>query len=181
MQPTTTDWIQAGASLLTMLAAIVALIIASKAPRLAAIFADQYRKQSAAEEDRQKLRLAVVSALMKHRTEILAPDARAAINLVDLAFADQIEVRNARRLFIEATLAQQSNPTAIVERYHSLIEATVRALGLNEITGFDVRSGYYPDAILKLDLAAVADAEEKLARRAAQEAVKESAMPRKIR
>jgi hypothetical protein len=60
-----------------------------------------------------------------------------------------------------------------------LIEATVRALGLNEITGFDVRSGYYPDAILKLDLAALADAEEKLARRAAQEAVKESESPQK--
>ncbi len=173
MGPSVTDWIQAAASLLTMLAACAALIVAAKAPRLAAKFAEEYRRQSAAEEDRQKLRLGVFSALMKHRSEILAPDARAAINLIDVAFADQPEVRNARRLFIEASLGEPTNPTTIVERYHAMIEAAARAVNLSEtITGFDVRSGYYPDAIARLDAAALADAEEKLARRAAEEALK---------
>jgi hypothetical protein len=167
MEPSITDWVQAGAALLTMIAAIAALTIAAKAPRLAAKFAEQYRRQNAAEEERQRFRLNVFMALMKHRSEILAADARAAINLVDVAFADDLQVRNARRLFIEATTAEPYNATTIVERFHALIEAVTRAMDMGSLTGFDVRSGYTPSYIVKLDEAAIVEAEEKIARREA--------------
>jgi uncharacterized protein DUF6680 len=176
MHPTITDSIQAGASFVTMVAALAALLIASKAPRLAAKFAEKFRSQSAANELVWRFQLQVFTALMAHRSEIMHPEARAAINTVDVAFGGSPEVRNARRLFIDATLAQPSDSTAIVERYHGLIEAVARALNLTQgISGFDIRAGYYPEAVAKLDAAAIADAEEKLARRAAQEAPKENA------
>lgn len=168
MEPMTTDWIQAGAALLTMIAAIAALVIAAKAPRLAAAFAEKYRRESAAEEERQKMRMLVFFSLMKHRVEVLAPDARAAINLVDVAFSDVEDVRDARRLFIQATVAQPYSATAIIERYHAIIEAVARALGYDSIKGFDVRTGYYPEGVGKLDEAALVEAEEKIARRAAK-------------
>lgn len=174
MHPVITDWIQAGASVLTMLAAVAALVIASKAPKLAAQFAEQFRSRSATSEVVWRFQLQVFTALMAHRSEIMHPEARSAINTVDVAFAGFSEVRNARRLFIEATVAQPFDSTAIVERYHGLIEAVARALNLTDaISGFDVRAGYYPEAVAKLDAAAIADAEEKLARRAAQEAPKD--------
>jgi hypothetical protein len=171
MQTSITDWIQAGSSVLTMLAATAALIIASKAPRLAAKFAEEYRRQHAAQEEKQKLRLNVFLTLMRYRAELLAADARAAINLVDVAFDDQPEVRSARALFMEAAGQEPSVPTTIVERYHALIEAVARSLQL-PIDGKDVRLGYYPRAAGRLDEAAIADAEEKIAKFESQQSKK---------
>jgi hypothetical protein len=105
---------------------------------------------------------------MRHRAELMAPDARAAINLVDVAFDDVLEVKEARQLFMEAANADPFHATTIVERYHHLIEAVARALSL-QVSGKDVRLGYYPVAVSKLDEAAIADAEEKIARRQATE------------
>lgn len=118
MESTITDWLQAGAGLVTMVAAIAALIIASKAPRLAAKFAEDYRRQNSAEDQRQQLQMQIMAALMKCRSEILHPDARAAINLADVAFSTNQDVLSARRLFLEAAQAEPYNPTRIVERYH---------------------------------------------------------------
>lgn len=166
MAPQLTDWIQAAAALLTMAAAFAALMIAAKAPRLAAKFAEQYRSENAAREDLQRYRMSVFSTLMAHRSEMLARDARLAINSVDVAFADDLQVRNARRLFMEAAQANPTNAVQIVERYHAMIEAVARAMNAgNELTGFDVRTGYYPMAMARLDEAALAEAEEKIALR----------------
>lgn len=88
------------------------------------------------------------------------------INLVDVAFADVPAVRDARRLFIEATSQESENPVVIVERYHSLIGAVATTLDMgHQITGSDIRMGYYPVGAGKLDEAAIAEAEEKIARR----------------
>ena len=168
MGPHFTDWIQAAAALLTMLAAFAALIIAAKAPRWAAKFAEEYRQQNAAKEELQRFRMGVFSTLMAHRSEILAREARTAINLVDVAFAGVPGVRSARRLFIDATTSGSS--TNIVERYHALIEAVAREMDASEhLDGFDVRLGYYPIAAGKIDEAALIEAEEKIAKRAGAE------------
>jgi hypothetical protein len=82
MEPTTTDWIQAGASVLTMMAAIVAALIAAKAPRLAAKYAEDYRRENAKADEAARLKSLVFQALMKGRQEIMNADSRAAINLV---------------------------------------------------------------------------------------------------
>lgn len=164
----TADWLQAVSSILTMFAAFIAAVVAWRAPTAAAKFAEKLRQQSADDEDMRRFRMTVFSALMKCRREILNVDARAAINLADVAFADVAEVRVAQKLFFEATQALPPSPERIIERYYNLIEAVARAMDFGPaITGFDVRAGYYPEALGKLDDAAFAEAEEKLARRAA--------------
>lgn len=172
MEPTTTDWIQAVASLFIMVAAITALIIAWKAPRLAAKFAEEYRSQNAAREQMHLMQLHVFLQLMAHRAELANPLARQAVNSVDVIFAAHPEVRSARQMFMAAVNGRPTDSTIIVERYHSLIEAVARAVGIANLVGpMDIRLGYYPEAAGKLDLAAIAEAEEKIARR---EAVKQS-------
>ena len=84
---------------------------------------------------------------------------------MDVLFAGFPEVRNARHMFMTSVLEQPANPAVIVERYYGLIEAVARAVGVNQWIGpMDVRLVYYPEAAGKLDLAAIADAEERLAR-----------------
>ncbi|WP_334655698.1 DUF6680 family protein [Sphingomonas panaciterrae] len=157
-----------------MVAAIAALVIAWRAPKMAAEFAERLRAQNQATEELQRFQMNVFATLMRCRAEILNPEARAAINSVDVAFAAHAEVRDARRLFFEAVSQQPVNSERIIERYHGLIETVARALGLGSIiTGFDVRAGYYPTAIGRLDEAALAEAEEKIARRNASEVAKQ--------
>jgi hypothetical protein len=169
--PTLTDWIQAIAGLLTMAAAVTALIIAAKAPRLAAKFAEQYRSESEARDHLQKLQVAVFLQLMAHRAELTSLPARQAVNAVDVLFAANADVRNARQMFMAAVNIRPTDGTLIVERYHNLIAAVARAVGVDNLIGpFDISQGYYPEAAGKLDLAAIAEAEEKLARKAAKDA-----------
>ena len=162
MEPSLTDWIQAGAAALTLLAAIVAAIIALKAPRMAAKYAEEYRRENVKIDDQSKLQTDVFRALMKGRSEILAPDSRAAINLVEVAFPDNADVRNARRMFTVAARARPFDANQMVKSYFDLIESVSKAIGAS-VDRFDIESGYYPEALGKIDEAAVADAEMKLA------------------
>jgi hypothetical protein len=151
-------------------AAIIALIIAAKAPRLAAKFAEEYRSQNAAREDIQRLQLHVFLQLMAHRAELANPLARQAVNAVDVVFAGNSDVRTARHMFMAAVSDRPVKSELIVERYHSMIEAVARAMavGTNVIGPIDIRMGYYPEAAAQLDMPALAEAEEKIARAAAK-------------
>lgn len=163
---TAADWIQAGAAIVTAIAALTALAIAYKAPKLAAEWAERYRSQSEVEAEKQRLRNLVFISLMKCRRTILHADAIAALNLIDIAFKDCEAVRTAYRSFTEATLAVPYYGEVIVERYYALIEKLAIEMGYgDEITIFDVRNGYYPSGLGKLDEAAFAEAEAKIARR----------------
>ena len=166
--PSITDWIIAVAATLTMVAAIAALIVAWRAPQMAAQFAEQLRRDDAVESDRAKLRMAIFISLMKSRNQILHREAIDALNLVDVVFADAQSVRRARKSFIEATLEEPSQPVKIVERYHALIDKVAAEVGFSGSIGpSDIQSGYYPRGLGKLDEAALAEAEEKIARAAA--------------
>lgn len=167
------EWVSAAAAILTLLAAVAALVIAWRAPKMAAELAETLRRQNQAADELQRFQMGVFATLMRCRAEILNPEARSAINLVDVAFPTDDGVRSARRLFLEAAAAQNGTPERTIERYHALIEAVARATDLSPyITGFDVRAGYYPEGVSKLDQAAIADAEEKIARRAARQIVR---------
>lgn len=169
----TPEWVSAAAALLTFGAAAAALVVAWRAPKMAAEFAETLRRQNQATDELQRFQMNVFVTLMRCRAEILNPEARAAINVVDVAFPRNEGVRNARRLFLEAAAVPDGPPERTVERYHALIEAVARATDLSsQISGFDVRAGYYPEGVSKLDQAALADAEEKIARRAARQIVR---------
>lgn len=168
MHPSVTDWIVALASALTMSAAFTALVVAWRAPKMAAQFAESLRSQNEAATERTRLRFNVFLALMRHRRQILHPDAIGALNLIEIAFFDCQTVRAARDSFFRATLERPSKFDKIVERYHSLIDKVGAEVGFGGHIGpSDIQSGYYPDALGMLDQAALADAEEKIARRAA--------------
>lgn len=163
----TPEWVQAVAAVLTLLAAVAALVIAQKAPRLAARYAEDYRKETAAADELRSLQTNVFRALMKGRKEILAQDTRAAINLVEVAFADVPKVRNARRMFTKAANASPFDAVVFLQAFTDLVQEVSVAVGLGDkIDRFDIESGYYPEVLSKIDAAALAEAEQKLAQNA---------------
>lgn len=167
MEPTVTDYIQAGASVLTMLAAFFALFIAFKAPQWAARYAESYRREHAKIDERDRLRLHTLYMLVRGRKQILHHDAVTALNIVDIAFSDDFAVRDAHRSFIRAT--NGGTGEQIVTAYYALVLATARSVGLGEhFLSDDLHNGYYPEGFGKLDEAALAEAEQKLAAKAAR-------------
>ena len=86
----TPEWVQAGAATATLAAAIVATVIAANTPKRAAAFAEQYRREGKAADDRAQLRISVFAALMRCRNQIVHVDAVTALNLVDVAFIDAL-------------------------------------------------------------------------------------------
>lgn len=171
----TPDWVQAIAAILTLLAALAALVIAAKAPRLAAKYAEDYRRQTAASDELKALQTYVFRALMKGRQEILAQETRGAINLVEAAFPDHPKVRNARRMFTKAANAQPFDATSFVLAFSDMVQEVANAVGLGDkIDRFDIESGYYPAVLGKIDEAAIADAELKIAERAKPTVTKKS-------
>jgi len=172
MQPSITDWILAGSAILIFGSAVLAAIIASKAPKMAARFAEGYRAQNAAREEMQKLKFHTFLQLMAHRADLASPLAQQAVNAVDVLFANYPEVRKARQMFVFAVNERTTDATVIVERYHSLIETVASAMGVASwISPSDIHLGYYPEAAANLDQAALAEAEERIALR---EAAKQS-------
>ena len=65
-----TDWIIAGASLITAFVAIGAYRVAKAAPKAAAKFADEFRSDSIVREERQRLRTNVLISLLRGRRQL---------------------------------------------------------------------------------------------------------------
>ena len=157
-------WVQASSGVLTLLAAVVAAWIASQVPK----WTEEHRARARTAEQVADLQRGVLLALLKGRSALMHQDTLAAINLIDFAFIDSPVVRDARRNFMVAASAEPFSAELLLERFHSLIVATVREVGLSStITTADIQQGYYPQALTKIDEAALADAEEKIARKAA--------------
>lgn len=160
----TPEWVQAGAAIATLCAAVAAAVIAARTPRLAAQYAEEYRRTNAIIDEQRAFQLNIFRALMKGRSEIVAIDTRAAINLVEIAFPHNARVRDARRMFTKAANRQPFDSLYLFGCFNDLIEAVAEAVGLSEaINRFDIESGYYPEGLGKLDAAALHDAEVKLA------------------
>lgn len=169
----TPEWVQAGAAIATLGAAIVATVIAANTPKRAAAFAEQYRREGKAADDRAQLRIGVFAALMRCRNQIVHVDAVTALNLVDVAFIDAPQVREAWKHFLVATTAEPFVAVSVVERYHGIIHAIAREMELSDrISLTDIQSAYYSRAFGTLDEAALAEAEEKISRRKLAEAMR---------
>ncbi len=165
----TPEWVQAIASIATLGTAGAALKIALDGPRRSARFAEEYRALSKEADDRRAMRVGVFATLMRCRSQMLHVDAVTALNLVDVAFIDAPNVRESWRHFLVAAGAKPFNATALIERYHGIIHAIAREMKLSDsISLTDVQAAYYPEAFGTMDEAALADAEEKLARRTAR-------------
>jgi hypothetical protein len=166
------EWVQAIASVATLGAAAVALIIAAKAPRLAAQFAESYRRDSSIADEKQRMKMMVFTALVKGRRQLMHADTIAALNLLDIAFIDAPEIREAWRGFVDASERKPFEANLLVERYNTILASCSRHLGLyDRLTAEDLRLGYYPEGLGKMDQAAFTEAEDRLARAAAAKMV----------
>jgi hypothetical protein len=85
-------------------------------------------------------------------------------------------------MFTKAATAEPFDAEQLIARYLDLIASVAGALGLGDsIDRFDIESGYYPTALGKIDEAAIADAEKKLAERAQSNAQQGNRPPRSRR
>ena len=159
-------WVQAIAGIATFAAAATAAWIASKVPA----WSERERAASRKAEQEADLQRYVLVNLLKGRTALVHQDTLAAINLMDVAFLRSPDVRAARNNFMQAAAAEPFSSERLLERFHAMIIAVVREMGLSsDITPADVQLGYYPRLLGQMDEAAIAEAEEKIARRAASE------------
>lgn len=161
----TADLVQAIAAVATFLAAAAAVFATFRAPRLAAKFAEDLRIANQKADEERRLKLWVFTTLMQFRRQIINPSAVAALNLIDVVFCDNAEVRNAWRSFSAAVHETPYSPEKVSERYHSILEKMARGLGLHEsISIADIQNAYYPEGLGQLDEATYLETQEKLQR-----------------
>ena len=159
------DWVQAIAAILTLGAAGLAVWATFRAPKLAAQFAEQLRTDSQLDDEKRRLKLYVFTTLMQYRAAIANPNCVAALNLIDVAFIDDLGTRNAWKDFCHATDPKNSLIHTITERYIQILDKMSQGLGLSsQISIFDVRACYYPESMGKFDEAALLEAEDKIQR-----------------
>ena len=140
--------VQAVAAVATFLAACVAVWASFRAPRLAAQFAEQLRATSTIADEVRRQKYLIFATLLENRSHIAAANCVAALNLIDLIFIDDREVRSALAHFRVAADDQNSTDDRRVECFFSIIEKISRHLGLSEkITIADIRTRYYPTAL----------------------------------
>ena len=144
----TSAQIQAVAAIATLLAACAAVWATFRAPRLAAEFAENLRASATKVEEARRIKLAIFSNLLQYRAQIASEPCVATLNLIDFAYSDSVEVRNAWKDFLADTTADPFISMSVIERYLSIIHSMARHLGLSEqITIADIRAQYYPKGI----------------------------------
>jgi hypothetical protein len=168
--PSAEEW-QAIAGVATFCAALVAVWATFKAPERAAQFAETLRLQSAEEEQSKRLKLWVFTTLMQYRSAIANINAVSALNVIDVVFHDDRDVRDAWRLFLTCANTKPLNSAMLIDRYNAILEKMSRNLNLlTSITVFDIQNSYYPEGLGTLDAAAHAEAIDKLERFSAKSA-----------
>jgi hypothetical protein len=157
--------IQAVAAVATFLAACVAVWATFRAPKVAAEFAEALRTATSRADEQRRQKLFIFATLLENRAHIVAPACVSALNLIDLVFIDDREVRDALVHFRSSTDGPASNAERTVERYLFIIEKIARNIGLSEkITISDIQTPYYPTGLSNVHEAERLELEERLAR-----------------
>lgn len=142
-------WVQGLAGVATFLAACLAVKATIDAPIKAAEFAEKLRRDKEASDETARQQRQILTILLQYRAQILHYDVFNALNLIDLAFIDAVEVRRAWHQFHDAI----ENPSSFElkrERFAKIIEAIIRYLNLSDkITPQDVSRAYFPDFVGK--------------------------------
>ena len=143
-------WEQAVAGMFTFGAAAWAVVAAYRAPRLAAEFADELRRLSAAEDAVRNEKQWILSTLMRYRGQMLHHDVVSALNMVEITFVDSMDVRDAYRQWWN-TIEGGEHPFALRrERFYALIAAIVADIGLGrKLRASDIERAYYPNFVGK--------------------------------
>jgi hypothetical protein len=95
--------------------------------------------------DRRQAQLDIFRTMVKFRAQVLHTDAVAAVNLIDLVFADAREVRAAHEQFLVSVDDVTVGDAVRRERFRRIIEAMSRHLGLSQkLTAKDIDRAWYP-------------------------------------
>lgn len=146
-----TIWLdpQVVAAIASAFAAIAAAVATWRGPIAAAEMADELRQKSETEADRRRFKLNVFASLMQERAEIYSPDAVRALNSIDIAFSDNIEVREAWSELYQALNGEPDRLDHVIEeRTRNLLRSMASDLGLAETLRLDdFARVYYPRAM----------------------------------
>lgn len=157
--------VQAVAAVATFLAACVAVWASFQAPKLAAQFAEQLRSKSITSDELRRQKYIIFVTLLENRSHIAAANCVSALNLIDLIFVDDKEVRSALAHFLVAAEDPNATDDRRVECFYSIIEKISRNLGLSDkITIADIRTRYYPTALANEHKAHQLELQQKLRR-----------------
>lgn len=137
------------AAFLSAVAAVAAAVAAWRGPVSAARMSDALRVQSDLATHARQVRLNVFASIMQGRAEIYNDDTVRALNLVDVAFADDVDVREAWAELFQA-LSNSPPDHVIDERLRRLLRAMSLNLGLSKsLKQDDFGRVYFPTAILE--------------------------------
>jgi hypothetical protein len=138
---------------LTLLTAFAAAYATWQAPRSAAIIAEEMRRNAQAEDEKRRMRLWIFSTVMQCRNQIWTPDCMRALNIIDLAFSDDSEVRRTWARLLD-TLDPEKGASKNERRnaLHDLMERMAASVGIpGHLTDADFDRIYYPAAAKETD------------------------------
>jgi hypothetical protein len=159
----TSEQVQAVAAIATFFAALVAVWATFRAPKVAAQFAEDLRRNGAVIEEQRRLKLLIFTNLLQYRAQISHENSVASLNLIDVVFIDSDEVRQAWKDFKMAAHTEPFNGVAVIERYHGIINCIARDLKLSgKISIGDIRDSYYPRGLGELAELAQLETQTKL-------------------
>ncbi|MCV9941155.1 hypothetical protein OIU35_32815 [Boseaceae bacterium BT-24-1] len=137
------------AAFLSFLATVSAAVAAYRAPIAAAEYAETLRRKSADDDNRRRIKLNVFGQIMQERADISQRDCVVALNLIDVAFYDAPDVREAwAELYQSLDSARQVPGHVRDERLRKLLRAMAADLGLaDNLRLDDFGRVYFPNTV----------------------------------
>jgi hypothetical protein len=136
------------AASLSAVAAIAAAVATWRAPISAAKIAEHLRRQGDNELESRRFRLNIFATVMQGRAEIWSEDTVRALNSVDVAFYNSVDVREAWAELYQALNTEPIPMVVVDERTRKLLREMAKNLGLADSLRLDdFGRVYFPTAI----------------------------------
>ena len=133
------------AAVFSAIATALAAIATWRAPITAAKLAETMRREAERADERRRQKLYVFSLLMQERAQIHSENGVRALNLVDVAFSESREVRDAWAELFSAFSLKPLPPHVVSERLLKLLGAIAKDIGLaNDLRSDDLNRVSFP-------------------------------------
>ena len=142
------EMLSAVAALLSFLTTLGAAFATWSAPIAAARLTERLREAASNRNEQRRMRQLIFMTLMQERATYQSPEAVRALNLIDAAFIDQFDIRQAWAKLLES-LEPRSRATELEkkDRLRALLQAMSASLGLEgRLTISDLDRVYAPSA-----------------------------------
>jgi hypothetical protein len=141
-------------------ATIISLAVSALTVILAPIIALWVTGRVQAQTERRKDKLHILAILLSNRHQILSQEWTRSLNLIDVVFADDVDVRNSWSRYFSAlsdtNLNQISGISVRNGLRQDLISEIIKCLGLSKkITNSDILRSYQPTFFARADVLAM--------------------------